>query len=78
MNTMTYEEAYDLYRKMWEKKLAKGNRSDPSAPSSSEPAIKAGSAALISLLIFGKITLIMMIFQKMKGDKEDGIPFLQL
>jgi lysozyme family protein len=45
MNTMTYEEAYDLYRKMWEKKLAKGNMPDPSAPSSSEPAIKAGSAA---------------------------------
>ena len=45
MNTMTYEEAYDLYRKMWEKKLAKGNRPDPSAPPTSDPAIKADSAA---------------------------------
>ena len=45
MNTMTYEEAYDLYRKMWEKKLAKGNRPDPSDPSTSESAIKAESAA---------------------------------
>ena len=23
---MTYEEAYELYRNMWNKKLAKGNR----------------------------------------------------
>ena len=45
MNTMTYEEAYDLYRKMWEKKLAKGNRPDPSAPSTSDTAVKADSAA---------------------------------
>ena len=45
MNTMTYEEAYDLYRKMWEKKLAKGNRPDSSTASTSAPAIKADSAA---------------------------------
>ena len=31
MNTMTYEEAYDLYRKMWEKKLAKGIKADSAA-----------------------------------------------
>lgn len=38
MNTMTYEEAYDLYRKMWEKKLAKGNRPKPSTSSTSDNA----------------------------------------
>ena len=45
MNTMTYEEAYDLYRKMWEKKLAKGNRPGPSAPPTSDNTSKADSAA---------------------------------
>ena len=45
LGPLSFEEAYDLYRKMWEKKLAKGNRPDPSAPSTSDPAIKADSAA---------------------------------
>ena len=45
MNTMTYEEAYDLYRKMWEQKLTKGNRSDPPSPSTSDNTKKADSAA---------------------------------
>ena len=44
-NNMTYEEAYDLYRKMWEKKLAKGNRPGPSAPPTSDNISKADSAA---------------------------------
>jgi len=32
MKNITCEEAYKLYRKMWEKRLAKGNRPVPSAP----------------------------------------------
>ena len=42
------------------------------------PGSREDFAEKTSALIFGEITLIMVIFQKMKGNKEDGIPFLQL
>ena len=43
---MTYSEAYELYRIMWNKKLAKGNRNlKPAKPAQKEPENKSSKPA---------------------------------
>ena len=43
---MTYEEAYELYRIMWNKKLAKGNRNlKPAKTAQKEPENKSSKPA---------------------------------